>query len=72
MITQAKQKGNLKKIAFCLGGIRKNGIFAFVNYSFYLTDRQFKFFAQRLKTDSINQPPFQNCSVTLVVDMFVN
>ena len=49
----------------------KDLLFQFIDYPFYLTYRQVKFFCQRLKTYSVNQPALHYCSVSLAVYVLV-
>ena len=41
----------------------------FIDYPFYLTYRQVKFFCQRLKANTVYQPPLHDRSVSLAVYM---
>lgn len=47
----------------------KDLLFQFIDYPFYLTYRQVKFFCQRLKADTVYQPPLHDRSVSLAVYM---
>lgn len=47
----------------------KDLLFQFIDYPFYLTYRQVKFFCQRLIADTVYQPPLHDRSVSLAVYM---
>lgn len=45
---------------------------AFIDYVFTVADGDIKFLGQWFKTNTIDQPSFQDTPVALVVDVFVN